>query len=148
MVGRVGFEPTQTYISRFTVCPLQPLGYLPIKIGCRFRNCTETTSAYETDPALLLVDPRLKIDACQRGDYNILPYAPAYAVLHVIYIIVQGMKPFNPSKGKVLKILSIKEQLYVKSTLEFQIFKIRSPIMKIININIFQKNVNMDLHRT
>src|SRR5437773_12148836 len=29
MVGRGGFEPPKTGASRFTVCPLWPLGYLP-----------------------------------------------------------------------------------------------------------------------
>src|SRR6266545_3278474 len=29
MVGRGGFEPPKAFASRFTVCPLWPLGYLP-----------------------------------------------------------------------------------------------------------------------
>src|SRR6185295_13858303 len=29
MVGRGGFEPPKASASRFTVCPLWPLGYLP-----------------------------------------------------------------------------------------------------------------------
>ena len=28
-MGRAGFEPTKTYVSRFTVCPSWPLWYLP-----------------------------------------------------------------------------------------------------------------------
>ena len=28
-MGRVGFEPTMMYISRFTVCRLKPLSHLP-----------------------------------------------------------------------------------------------------------------------
>jgi hypothetical protein len=31
VVGRGGFEPPKAFASRFTVCPLWPLGYLP---GC------------------------------------------------------------------------------------------------------------------
>src|SRR4026207_1624424 len=33
MVGRGGFEPRKAYASRFTVCPLWPLGYLPESAG-------------------------------------------------------------------------------------------------------------------
>ena len=33
MVGRGGFEPPKAYASRFTVCPLWPLGYLPESAG-------------------------------------------------------------------------------------------------------------------
>src|SRR5215510_16559863 len=29
LVGRGGFEPPKAFASRFTVCPLWPLGYLP-----------------------------------------------------------------------------------------------------------------------
>src|SRR5213594_2454792 len=29
VVGRGGFEPPKAFASRFTVCPLWPLGYLP-----------------------------------------------------------------------------------------------------------------------
>src|SRR5262249_40355780 len=29
MVGRGGFEPPKAFASRFTVCPLWPVGYLP-----------------------------------------------------------------------------------------------------------------------
>jgi hypothetical protein len=32
-VGRGGFEPPKAYASRFTVCPLWPLGYLPESAG-------------------------------------------------------------------------------------------------------------------
>ena len=35
MVGRGGFEPPKAYASRFTVCPLWPLGYLPEPAGMR-----------------------------------------------------------------------------------------------------------------
>src|SRR5437868_3150858 len=35
MVGRGGFEPPKAYASRFTVCPLWPLGYLPESAGTR-----------------------------------------------------------------------------------------------------------------
>src|SRR5438046_286996 len=35
MVGRGGFEPPKAYASRFTVCPLWPLGYLPASAGTR-----------------------------------------------------------------------------------------------------------------
>src|SRR6478672_3640273 len=35
MVGRGGFEPPKAYASRFTVCPLWPLGYLPEFAGTR-----------------------------------------------------------------------------------------------------------------
>src|SRR5215470_17361924 len=31
MVGRGGFEPPKASASRFTVCPLWPLGYLPAR---------------------------------------------------------------------------------------------------------------------
>ena len=30
MVGRHGFEPWKSKLNRFTVCPLWPLGYLPV----------------------------------------------------------------------------------------------------------------------
>src|SRR4029453_3682652 len=33
VVGRGGFEPPKAYASRFTVCPLWPLGYLPESAG-------------------------------------------------------------------------------------------------------------------
>src|SRR4029453_8577598 len=33
MVGRGGCEPPKAYASRFTVCPLWPLGYLPESAG-------------------------------------------------------------------------------------------------------------------
>src|SRR5262245_27776719 len=33
MVGRGGFEPPKAFASRFTVCPLWPLGYLPEPAG-------------------------------------------------------------------------------------------------------------------
>ena len=35
VVGRGGFEPPKAYASRFTVCPLWPLGYLPESAGTR-----------------------------------------------------------------------------------------------------------------
>src|SRR5467141_3912223 len=35
MVGRGGFEPPKAFASRFTVCPLWPLGYLPESAGMR-----------------------------------------------------------------------------------------------------------------
>src|SRR3989338_4331624 len=37
MVGRGGFEPPKAYASRFTVCPLWPLGYLPESAGMRWK---------------------------------------------------------------------------------------------------------------
>src|SRR5687768_11866832 len=37
MVGRGGFEPPKAYASRFTVCPLWPLGYLPEPAGMRWK---------------------------------------------------------------------------------------------------------------
>ena len=30
-MGETGFEPVKAYASRFTVCPLCPLGYSPLK---------------------------------------------------------------------------------------------------------------------
>src|SRR5262245_6484239 len=36
VVGRGGFEPPKAYASRFTVCPLWPLGYLPEPAGMRW----------------------------------------------------------------------------------------------------------------
>src|SRR5262245_5644448 len=36
VVGRGGFEPPKAYASRFTVCPLWPLGYLPDAAGMRW----------------------------------------------------------------------------------------------------------------
>src|SRR5216683_188980 len=38
MVGRGGFEPPKAYASRFTVCPLWPLGYLPESAGTHLRT--------------------------------------------------------------------------------------------------------------
>ena len=32
-VGREGFEPPKSEDNRFTVCPLWPLGYLPVEDG-------------------------------------------------------------------------------------------------------------------
>jgi hypothetical protein len=41
MVGRGGFEPPKAFASRFTVCPLWPLGYLPESTGM-YENSPET----------------------------------------------------------------------------------------------------------
>ena len=41
MVGRGGFEPPKASASRFTVCPLWPLGYLPESTGMS-ENSPET----------------------------------------------------------------------------------------------------------
>ncbi len=41
MVGRGGFEPPKAFASRFTVCPLWPLGYLPESTGMS-ENSPET----------------------------------------------------------------------------------------------------------
>src|SRR3989475_12275173 len=41
VVGRGGFEPPKTFASRFTVCPLWPLGYLPESTGM-YENSPET----------------------------------------------------------------------------------------------------------
>src|SRR5262249_52444116 len=38
MVGRGGFEPPKAFASRFTVCPLWPLGYLPEPTGMCVRT--------------------------------------------------------------------------------------------------------------
>jgi hypothetical protein len=38
VVGRGGFEPPKAFASRFTVCPLWPLGYLPEHGGMAMRN--------------------------------------------------------------------------------------------------------------
>src|SRR5581483_8861774 len=38
VVGRGGFEPPKAYASRFTVCPLWPLGYLPEPAGMCMRT--------------------------------------------------------------------------------------------------------------
>jgi hypothetical protein len=38
VVGRGGFEPPKAYASRFTVCPLWPLGYLPERAGMAMRD--------------------------------------------------------------------------------------------------------------
>src|SRR5713101_7906396 len=35
VVGRGGFEPPKAFASRFPVCPLWPLGYLPESAGMR-----------------------------------------------------------------------------------------------------------------
>jgi hypothetical protein len=35
LVGKSGFEPLKAYASRFTVCPLWPLGYLPVLSSAR-----------------------------------------------------------------------------------------------------------------
>jgi hypothetical protein len=42
MVGRGGFEPPKAYASRFTVCPLWPLGYLPDTAGMRLKALDRT----------------------------------------------------------------------------------------------------------
>ena len=42
MVGRGGFEPPKAFASRFTVCPLWPLGYLPESTGM-YENSPETS---------------------------------------------------------------------------------------------------------
>src|SRR5207249_6346721 len=41
VVGRGGFEPPKAYASRFTVCPLWPLGYLPEPAGMDPGNSLE-----------------------------------------------------------------------------------------------------------
>src|SRR5262245_60756699 len=38
VVGRGGFEPPKAIASRFTVCPLWPLGYLPRPAGMSMRT--------------------------------------------------------------------------------------------------------------
>src|ERR1051325_6042719 len=47
MVGRGGFEPPKAYASRFTVCPLWPLGYLPERGGLTMRNLSSPESVLE-----------------------------------------------------------------------------------------------------
>ena len=42
LVERAGFEPTKTYVSRFTVCPSWPLWYLSSK-----PRCTEPMEGFE-----------------------------------------------------------------------------------------------------
>ena len=32
LMGETGFEPVKAYASRFTVCPLCPLGYSPYSL--------------------------------------------------------------------------------------------------------------------
>ena len=41
VVGRGGFEPPKAYASRFTVCPLWPLGYLPENRGMRSKTLAD-----------------------------------------------------------------------------------------------------------
>ena len=40
LVGKDGFEPPKAYASRFTVCPIWPLWYLPLS----FLRCKDTTN--------------------------------------------------------------------------------------------------------
>src|SRR5215510_14446382 len=46
VVGRGGFEPPKAYASRFTVCPLWPLGYLPEPTGMMSRNPSESNNSW------------------------------------------------------------------------------------------------------
>src|SRR5436190_17136104 len=41
VVGRRGFEPLKAFASRFTVCPLWPLGYLPENRGMRSKTLAD-----------------------------------------------------------------------------------------------------------
>ena len=41
VVGRGGFEPPKAFASRFTVCPLWPLGYLPENRGMRSKTLAD-----------------------------------------------------------------------------------------------------------
>ena len=48
MVGRGGFEPPKAYASRFTVCPLWPLGYLPAGFSdCNPLKCLALAGGFE-----------------------------------------------------------------------------------------------------
>ena len=48
VVGRGGFEPPKAYASRFTVCPLWPLGYLPEPAGMAMRNLSSKEASSKT----------------------------------------------------------------------------------------------------
>src|SRR6266851_3409801 len=41
VVGRGGLEPPKAFASRFTVCPLWPLGYLPENRGMRSKTLAD-----------------------------------------------------------------------------------------------------------
>src|SRR3989442_1552049 len=48
MVGRGGFEPPKAFASRFTVCPLWPLGYLPAGSSeCNPLKCLALAGGFE-----------------------------------------------------------------------------------------------------
>ena len=48
MVGRGGFEPPKAFASRFTVCPLWPLGYLPAgSSDCNPLKCLALAGGFE-----------------------------------------------------------------------------------------------------
>src|SRR5262249_11987835 len=48
MVGRGGFEPPKAFASRFTVCPLWPLGYLPERAGMAMKNLSSKQTSSKT----------------------------------------------------------------------------------------------------
>src|SRR5881392_1466697 len=50
VVGRGGFEPPKAYASRFTVCPLWPLGYLPESAGMRWKPLEKLALAGGFEP--------------------------------------------------------------------------------------------------
>src|SRR5207245_8094257 len=48
MVGRGGFAPPKAFASRFTVCPLWPLGYLPAGFSdCNPLKCLALAGGFE-----------------------------------------------------------------------------------------------------
>src|SRR5712692_3548828 len=48
VVGRGGFEPPKAFASRFTVCPLWPLGYLPAgSSDCNPLKCLALAGGFE-----------------------------------------------------------------------------------------------------
>src|SRR5688572_22582281 len=48
VVGRGGFEPPKAYASRFTVCPLWPLGYLPEPAGMAMRDLSSKETSLKS----------------------------------------------------------------------------------------------------
>ena len=84
MVARGGFEPPKAFASRFTVCPLWPLGYLAIRTvdSSGTRSDRQTAGAgcerYPGAPGLLTVELAKGIEppaCCLQSSRSTLSYA-------------------------------------------------------------------------
>jgi hypothetical protein len=63
-VGRQGFEPWKPSGSRFTVCPLCPLGYLPVRPSFQTQWNFNPAGKSETQAASILIVENEKVTPC------------------------------------------------------------------------------------